>query len=169
MQQSALPLKNPLWDYALDIYMAEGMKTVFLALQDQGYEINLLLTLLWLAEEKCTVDDRLLNTLHAVNLQETIRTFRHLRETVKHHRSLNDTYQDFLTLELKLEQRELALYYLQAEKKVLNRKSIAATRKEATDNNLSVYCLRLARQPNDFNQLKQRLYNNKENTRQHNE
>jgi len=46
-----MQLQNALWDYALDLYAAEGVTDACLALQGEGASINRLLFCCWLGQE----------------------------------------------------------------------------------------------------------------------
>ncbi len=107
----SLALDNPLWRDALHLYERKGMKKALLDLQAQGFSVNGLLTMLWLSEHGLLVNATFCQKLIALSKQSLIAQFRTVRTAIKTDQHFQDLYQAFLSLELKLEQREIALYY----------------------------------------------------------
>lgn len=112
-----IELDNPLWQFACYFYQFGDNKTILLALQEAGYSVNLVICLIWLQQNKKSVDLDLIAILESISLKHYLAPFRDIRKKIKAHPQVKSLYEDFLRLELNLEQNELALYYAEVDKR----------------------------------------------------
>lgn len=108
-------MPNPLWDYAMKVYGAEGVAPACLALQDRcGLDVNQLLYAAWLANS-----DRMLNAEHLAALaaatrdwrDRVIRPLRTMRRQLHGKVEVVDLYDGLKALELRAEQEQLDRMY----------------------------------------------------------
>lgn len=108
-------MANPLWDYALKIYGANGVASACLALQDRfGLDVNLLLYAAWLAH-----GDQRLSTEHLIALdvivadwrERVVQPLRTLRRHLQQSARAADFYEAVKALELRAEQEQLERMY----------------------------------------------------------
>jgi uncharacterized protein (TIGR02444 family) len=114
-----IPLQNPLWEFACQVYSQAEMEAELLVLQDEhGADINLILQALWLASEgiewmpECIADD------YQPWVTEQVIPIRNMRRRLKtqwvEQRGLGfeDFRQQVKKLELQAEQYALAVLYV---------------------------------------------------------
>ena len=102
-------LDNPFWQYSCELYQKPGVRDILLLLQDKhNLNINLLLLMSWLGENKISINNEQLKILVDCIEQvdsNIIQPLRQIRQTIKSNHSLPaDYYEQFKQLELNLEQ-----------------------------------------------------------------
>jgi uncharacterized protein (TIGR02444 family) len=107
-------LDSPLWHYACQVYSAEGVEAVLLALQDDhGADINLILQALWLAKGGRGWTKECIPADYVRWMETQVLPLRQIRRSMKTDwTGYEDFRQQVKKLELKGEQYALALLYL---------------------------------------------------------
>ncbi len=125
------------------------MKAGLLNLQDEGFEVNILLTLLWVGKGQQVISPAQLDALLERSRLSIMTKFREVRRLIKEDDIFSACYQGMLGLELKLEQKEIAHYYLQ-----LTQFTLILSGDNAVQENLEIYSELLNKKPSDgFQQL----------------
>ena len=100
-------LNQPLWDFSVDLYDRNGVAAVCLALQDHcSVDVNVLLTVSWLASQKRLLSRELLAELELVSAdwrRQCLQPLRAVRRYLKQQALSDALYQASKTLELNAE------------------------------------------------------------------
>jgi len=109
-----IPLENPLWQYACQVYSMVGVEAALLVLQDeQGADINLILQALWLASEGRAWTKECIPAGYEKWMVEQVLPLRQMRRSMKvDWVGYEDFRQQVKTLELKAEQYALGMLYV---------------------------------------------------------
>ncbi|MCY4046466.1 MAG: TIGR02444 family protein [Cellvibrionales bacterium] len=102
---------NDLWQYMLAIYQRRGVKAELLALQAQGFNVLILLSLCWLSSTKRDLNSNQLNALISQVDDSLMSEFRSWRNRIKHAPVFHQMYKKALDLELGLEQLAVSQLY----------------------------------------------------------
>ena len=115
---AVIPLQNPLWDYACQLYSKPGMEAALLVLQDDhGADINLILQALWLASESKVWSKACIPNDYGKWVTEQVIPLRKMRRRLKtdwvapRGVGFEDFRQHVKGLELKAEQYALAMLF----------------------------------------------------------
>ena len=124
---AVIPLQNPLWDYACQLYSKPGMEAALLVLQDDhGADINLILQALWLASESKVWSKACIPNDYGKWVTEQVIPLRKMRRSLKtdwvapRGVGFEDFRQHVKGLELKAEQYALAMLYQQSRNEIIN-------------------------------------------------
>ena len=104
-------LDNPLWQYMLRIYQKEGVEAALLALQEQGFNVLILLSLCWVSANNKTLNQSQIGGLTNRVDHSLISEFRQWRKTLKEDSVFSKIYKKALNFELMLEQTAVAELY----------------------------------------------------------
>lgn len=104
-------LDNPLWQYMLRIYQKKGVEAALLALQEQGFNSLILLSLCWVNANNKTLNQLQIGRLTNHVDYSLIDSFRQWRKTLKEDSVFCTTYKKALNFELILEQTAVAELY----------------------------------------------------------
>jgi uncharacterized protein (TIGR02444 family) len=104
-------LDNPLWQYMLRIYQKEGVEAALLALQEQGFNVLILLSLCWVSANNKTLNQSQIGGLTDRVDHSLISEFRQWRKTLKEDSVFSKIYKKALNFELMLEQTAVAELY----------------------------------------------------------
>lgn len=147
---------SPFWEFSLGFYAREGVAPACLQLQDEGGgDVNLLLYLLFLADQRLLANGRDVATLDkavAPWREEAVRPLRNLRKRLKHETGAvtppeRDSFRN-LVKKLELESERLQQLTLEREGARL-RLEPAATRDVAAWSNIHAYSAYLGGLPDN--------------------
>ena len=130
---AVIPLENPLWQYACQVYSMAGVEAALLALQDEhGADINLILQALWLASEGQQWTKVCIPNDYDKWMTEQVLPLRQMRRSMKVEWPQQEGFrQQVKKLELKAEQYALAMLFEQS-----NKSSLVGQRADHTQSNL---------------------------------
>lgn len=98
---------HPLWTFSIDLYQRHGVAEACLALQDRcGADVNLLLTVTWLASQQRLVNRQLLVELERLSIdwrRYCLQPLREVRRHLKLQPASESVYQQCKALELAAE------------------------------------------------------------------
>ena len=112
---TAKDLDNELWHFALNFYAKKGVSQRLLLLQDNHQlNVNYLLFIYWLKDQQLIIHNEFFEPLLAIILcmdEQYLEPIRRLRKNVKTWPVSPAPYQHCKSLELQLEQHQIALIY----------------------------------------------------------
>lgn len=147
---------SPFWEFSLGFYARESVAPACLQLQDEGgADVNLLLYLLFLADQRLLANGRDVATLDksvAPWREEAVRPLRNLRKRLKHETGAvppaeRDSFRN-LVKKIELESERLQQLALEREGARLSLDS-AATREESARRNIHAYSAYLGGLPDN--------------------